>query len=377
MCFLIKNQIEIKEYVVRSDLVSETWKTVDLDGPVFVVWAAQIYDCRLRFRTGNQVQFPASKLVPFSLFLLFSLHVTEIFGTGIRPRFPSRFLVQFSCFGQMFLVIYRIFLDVVADQVEACWQWHNYLVNACPVGKTTLTINIDETYVNFFQGIYKGNLAVATQDLPPDAPPLMQHATRSQLRSGLTHVGVICDVPVVQPLLPQILIAPKNVLTVRDLAGVRAAMPEPIYVVHKKSKWANVKILVWLMQMIHWSLRHVRSLYNVVIMLDVLVVHFTPELLQCMDTLSFKYMYVPARLTWLIQPCDTHCFALYKRFLKLRVLRYRARNPFSTVPAVPVWFRFIADTIVNLMNQRSWVTAFRENGVVSSSFCCAVFLQST
>ena len=273
------------------------------------------------------------------------------------------------------LVLFVFIIGVVADQVEACWQWHNYLVSACPVGRTTLSINIDETYVNFFQGIYKGNLAVSTKDLPPDAPPLMQHATRAELRSGLTHVGVICDVPVVQPLLPQILIAPKNVLTKRDLAGVRAAMPEPIYVVHKKSKWVNVKILVWLMKMIHWSLRHVRSLYNVVIMLDVLAVHFTPELLQCMDTLSFKYMFIPAKLTWLIQPCDTHCFALYKRYLKLLALRYRARNPLSSVPAAPVWFRFIADTIVNSMNQRSWVTAFRENGFGDSQMQVSDFIK--
>ena len=260
-------------------------------------------------------------------------------------------------------------------QVEACWQWHNSLVRVCPVGKTTLTINIDETYVNFSQGIYKGNLAVGTHDLPAHAPPLMQHATRSELRMGLTHVGVICDVPVVQPLLPQILIAPKNVLTKRDLAGVRAAMPQPIYVIHKKSKWVNVKILVWLMQMIHWSLRHVRSLYHVVIMLDVLAVHFCPELLRCMDTLPFKYMFILAKLTWLIQPCDTHCFALYKRFLKLIVLRYRARNVFSTVQAVPVWFRFIADIIVNLMNQRSWVSAFRENGFGDSQMHVSDYIK--
>ena len=86
------------------------------------------------------------------------------------------------------------------------------------------------------------------------------------------------------------------------------------------------------------------------------------ELLQCMDTLAFKYMFIPAKLTWLIQPCDTHCFALYKRFLKLVVLRFKARNHYNTVPTVLVWFTFIADTIVNLMNQRSWVTSFRENG---------------
>ena len=145
--------------------------------------------------------------------------------------------------------------------------------------------------------------------------------------------------------------------------------------IHKKTKWVNVKILVWLMQMIHWSLRHVRGLYDVVIMLDVLAVHFSPELLQCMDTLSFRYMFIPAKLTWLIQPCDTHCFALYKRFLKLIVLRHRARSRFSEVPAVPVWFQFIADTIVHHMNQRSWVAAFRENGFGDSQMQVSAFIK--
>ena len=73
---------------------------------------------------------------------------------------------------QLLFVFFVFFIGAVADQVEACWQWHNYLVSTCPVGKKTLTINIDETYVDFFKGIYKGSLTVATQDLPLDAPPL-------------------------------------------------------------------------------------------------------------------------------------------------------------------------------------------------------------
>ena len=120
--------------------------------------------------------------------------------------------------------------------MEACWQCHNNHVATCLAGKTTLSINIDETYVQFYQGLYKGNVAVRTEDLPTDTPPLQQHATRSELRQGLTHVGVICDSAFLQPLLPQILIAPKNVLRVGDLAACRAAMPEPIYVVHKKKQ---------------------------------------------------------------------------------------------------------------------------------------------
>ena len=153
--------------------MSETRKTVDLDSLVSGVWAAQIYERRPRFRTGNQIQFPALETGTFWYFLIVFFHVTEIFGTGIRARFPSRFSIPFCSF-QIFVFWWYFWfcIGLVADQVEACWQWHNYLVSNCFVRKTILTINIDETYVNFFQGIYKGNLALTTQDLPLDAPPL-------------------------------------------------------------------------------------------------------------------------------------------------------------------------------------------------------------
>ena len=53
-----------------------------------------------------------------------------------------------------------------------------------------------------------------------DARPPTQRATRMQLRMGLTHVGIICDNVEVQPLLPQVLIVPDNVLKKRDDEGV-------------------------------------------------------------------------------------------------------------------------------------------------------------
>ena len=90
--------------------MSETWKTVDLGGLFFGVWAAQIYEGRLGFRDGNQVQFPALKTGTFFYFLIVSFHLTEIFGTGIRPRFPSRFLILFSVSAGAFFVIFGLFL---------------------------------------------------------------------------------------------------------------------------------------------------------------------------------------------------------------------------------------------------------------------------
>ena len=135
--------------------------------------------------------------------------------------------------------------------MEASWQCHNNHVRTCPAGRTSLSINVDETYVQFYQGVYKGNVAVRTEDLPVDTLPLQQHATPSELRQGLTHVGVICDSSILQPLLPQFFIASKICLRVGDLVACRAFMPEPIYVVHTKSKWVNTALLVWWMRMIH------------------------------------------------------------------------------------------------------------------------------
>ena len=90
--------------------MSETWKTVDLGGLFFGVWAAQIYEGRLGFRDGNQVQFPALETGTFSYFLIVSFHVTETVGTGIRPRFPSRFLIQNSVSAGPFFVIFGVLL---------------------------------------------------------------------------------------------------------------------------------------------------------------------------------------------------------------------------------------------------------------------------
>ena len=73
-------------------------------------------------------------------------------------------------------------------------------------------------------------------------------------------------------------------------------------------------------------------------------------------------MFIPAKLTWLIQPCDAHCIALYERYLKLVILRYKARHHHQTVPTVLAWFTIIADKIIHMMNKRPWVISFRGNG---------------
>ena len=72
-----------------------------------------------------------------------------------------------------------------------------------PPGTIALRLNLDETSVCLFQGDAKGNV-FANKRQHPDG--YAQRAPRSKRRSCLTHVGIICDRPDLQPLLPQVII---------------------------------------------------------------------------------------------------------------------------------------------------------------------------
>jgi hypothetical protein len=261
------------------------------------------------------------------------------------------------------------------DEAVATWKWYNFIKNEAPTGKTTVCINLDETYVNFYQGQHKGNVAVQTHDLPVDEPPLHQRASRQQLRLGLTHVGLVCDVPLLQPLLPQVLIVPDRALLKRDLAAAINSMPGYIYVLRRPSKWVSVSILVWIMRLIAWSIRQMRSQYNVIILMDVLSQHFHPDVLQAMSMLQFTYVFVPARLTWLLQPLDTHVFALYKRHLQRVTSRQRAVSDASGQPSILQWLAHIRNTIEMVLNAQPWIHAFRDNGFGAQQTLVSTFIR--
>ena len=51
-------------------------------------------------------------------------------------------------------------------------------------------------------------------------------------------------------------------------------------------------------------------------MLDACSPHLGPSFLASCVRCKIRVLYVPARLTWLLQPTDTHCFALLKTSLR-------------------------------------------------------------
>ena len=198
----------------------------------------------------------------------------------------------------------------------ATWKWWNHLKATAPVGKQLLTINLNETYVSYYQGLFAGNLAVTKKAWPVTEKPLSQPASRSMLRTGLTHVGIVCDVPLAQRLLPQVIIASEKVMTMTVWKAVLPLLPCWMHLIRMPSKWITAECLVWIINLIGWNLRGLRNLYDIVLSMDVLGLHFCDKVVNAARANGIRLHFIPGTLTWLLQPLDTHGFALYKRYLK-------------------------------------------------------------
>ena len=195
------------------------------------------------------------------------------------------------------------------------WQWANHLQATVPPGRRLLFMNLDETYVQYYQGLFRGNLAVTKKQWLVTQRPLSQPASRNQLRMGLTHVGLICDEPLVQPLLPQVLIASDSVLTMTVWRAIMPLLPNWMYLIRMPSKWITQDCLVWIINLIGWSLRAVAHLYDIVLSMDVLGLHYVAKVIAAARANRIRLHFIPGKLTWLLQPLDTHGFSLYKRYL--------------------------------------------------------------
>jgi hypothetical protein len=152
-------------------------------------------------------------------------------------------------------------------------------------------------------------------------------------------------------------------------------MPENIYILRAMSKWMSKVICVWIVRLLGWYLREERTAYRIVLLMDVLGIHFDPGVIDAAAAVGIDLLFVPASLTWLLQPLDTHVFSLYKRRLRRLFLRRRC-GPGIAMPSVRDWLEMIRDTIVLYMNERPWMNAFSDNGFSRDQRGLSVYISS-
>ena len=254
-------------------------------------------------------------------------------------------------------------------KARATWQWWNFLEGVLPRGKQLLRLNMDETACRLHYKARKGDLADRSVAAAQKEGRLVEDVGAGQQKAALSHMAVVCDVPSLQPEMPQVILGNEHILRQALVSSLSPTLPANVHVHRRKSSWVNHEVMAEWGRTLSNALAPHRKKYQPVLLLDACGVHNGKEFLQALQRGGVWVIFVPAGLTWLLAPCDTHVFAKYKRFLRdrqhERVLKAAGPSVVSAAHALDD----IVLGIRRILQGTEWASAFNGNGYGEQQRC--------
>jgi hypothetical protein len=242
----------------------------------------------------------------------------------------------------------------------ASWQWFNHVVGQVPAGKKPLVINLDETAVCLFQGTGRGTVIVGKKRKREEPVQRVNRATR---RTNVTHVALICDQPAYQQYLPQFIIGNEHTFLAREMAELQRRCPGHIVLVRQKSAWNSAALMIKIVERLWSALTPFAAKVQPILLMDTVRLHWTPAVVSKCARRGVWAVPVPAKLTWLVQPCDTHMFLKYKFTLRRAAQRKREESMIAGALGVKQLLECMYEAVEVVMEDiGGWRQAFLDDG---------------
>ena len=238
--------------------------------------------------------------------------------------------------------------------------WAQWLRNSLAADNDLVFINLDETSVERLVPHRFGNVVRVPRE-GAGAAAVYERISRRDTHGHLTLVGLVTATAELQQYLPQLLLPKDANLSVAERAAF-AAVPAPLEWFRGSAGWVTAANFPAILTRIRRAVHGRRPRCVIVLVLDCAPQHLADNIINHARRLRIVLLYVPARLTWLLQPLDTHVFALLKR--RLHALQLDARG--DSVDGVlhgTEWLGLLCQAVQEVMARANWSAAFAGNGV--------------
>ena len=105
-----------------------------------------------------------------------------------------------------------------------------------------------------------------------------------------------------------------------------------------------------------------RSSHHFILSTDGYRAHLTRPVWRAVNRARIMYHLIPAKITWVLQPCDTHVFSVLKNTLR-RECQVLALTQPNGRTSMSLLFRALARTISLVLRGVSWRCAFQDLGL--------------
>lgn len=222
-------------------------------------------------------------------------------------------------------------------------------------------VNLDETSIRLYQKFAPGCLVPCARKRKQSAKSLHMNVTRGQFLGSFTLVAMICDCATLQPHLPQVLFMNSSQISAQEFAAVTHRLPPNVTAIRSTNTWTTAEKMKQIFAALANTVRKHAPRKRVILCADSYKAHLSNSNWQSCAAYGFFYFIIPAKLTWALQPCDTHLFATFKAFLWKKVQQLTIDGNHSC-PKMATLMDALVATIESVLNNTSWTKAFQDLG---------------
>ena len=145
------------------------------------------------------------------------------------------------------------------------------------------------------------------------------------------------------------------------MADAAAATPSNVKFSCRPSSWATCSIIVEVLEAVGAALKPFLAQCSPILLLDCAPVHVTDEVCRAALRCGLRLVFVPARMTALLQPLDVYGFRGYKAYLRREYHALQLSSPTGTV-SHSAWLQLLARAASSHLSSRRWARAFEGVG---------------
>jgi hypothetical protein len=246
------------------------------------------------------------------------------------------------------------------SKVLSFLQWAK--IARCHGGKIPLFVNMDETSMKLNYGRQRG-LLVRKRALPPGKKHRKEKMSASDAKANVSFLAFLTHDTAIQPKLPQVILGNKHKMTLKIMKELALHQPENFRVWREESSWNNHCIMRKLISLLATCLKDYKATHQIILVLDVASCHRHTSIYALANRLGVRLLFVPAKLTYLLQPADTHLFSKLKASLRRRWRELLVESEAGTV-SYQVWLSAFFGVARQILNSTRWQSAFHAAGLL-------------
>ena len=223
---------------------------------------------------------------------------------------------------------------------------------------------MDETSVSYSFASQVPGLRVSKAALPPGKKHRKQQVTHSDDRAHISFLAFLTHFTDIQPNLPQIFVANEKLVPKKLLKELSPHIPKNYHFITGKSGWNSHEMMRKAICILAKCLAPYMATHQVILVLDVAKCHFHQSISVLATIKGIRLLYVPSKLTWLLQPADTHCFSRLKRILRRKWVALRSQSSTGKI-SHKEWLCAVMSVVPPLLNGVKWAPAFKAAGMFS------------